>query len=60
MHIYTYLFVYIYLESSPMVLKVTFDDFMIPRVIILKITCAISHPYNKAYFHLDDHGQRKT
>jgi len=50
------LFVYVYLESSPIVLKVSPDGSMIPRVIIHKITCTISHPYNQAYIHFDDHG----
>jgi hypothetical protein len=36
--IYAYLFVYVYLESSPMVPKVSPDGSMIPRVIIHKIT----------------------
>jgi len=54
--IYVYLFVYVYLESSSMVLKVSPDDSMIPRVIIHKITCTISHPYNQTCIHFDDHG----
>jgi hypothetical protein len=53
--IYVYLFVYVYLESSPMIPKVLPDGSMIPRVIIYKIICTISHPYNQTYIHADDH-----